>query len=182
MKPIIDSIWNAIKEEVEFLQDDDKSIVFDDSKYDFFKNEFEHLYDSIKEKYMSKRVTALDRHKVAAVIIVSLLKAKAISYKSLSKNYIFLGSEMIATEIALSWMCQSLNEELEDLNIQVKITKYIMPVAFACDTPYFEIFCRSLFFAQESNTLNALDISEKLFLLEYITILENNIDPSKLHE
>lgn len=182
MKQIIDSIWAAIKEEINFLQDTDKNIIFDDSKYDFFKNEFEHNYDLIKDKYMDKKVTALDRHKVAAVMIVSMLNTKAISYKKESDRYIFLGGEMIATEIALSWMCQSLNERLKEIGIQIEITKYSMPHAFACDTPYFEIFCRNLFFSQENYQLNPLDISEKLFLLEYITVIENNIDPIKLHE
>ncbi len=182
MKPIIDSIWNAVKEKIEYLQDDDKNIIFDDSKYDAFKNEFENLYESIKEKYMNKHVTALDRHKVAAVMIVSLLKTNVIAYKKISDKFVFIGSEMIATEIALSWMCQNLNERLNELKIEVEITEYIMPRAFACDTPYFEIFSRNLFFAQENYKLNPLDIAEKLFLLEYITIIKNNIDPILLHE
>lgn len=130
---------------------------------------------------MKSNVSELDRHKVAAASIIACIKTNIIHREGpLSAKKKFIGQEMIATEVALKWMLNGLNSQLRSQNIQIEINDYTMPTAFACPTPYFEIFSRNLFFAGRDYVLNPLDIAEKLFLLEYITLLENNIDPTTL--
>lgn len=180
MKPIIDAYWSELKNTAIYYQKKNKNIVFNDNLYQEFYDTFKELYHAIRNVYMKDDVTALDRHKVAAVMIVTTIKTNVISYKAeLQEKQNFLGSEMFSTEVALSWMLDALNKRLIALG-KSPISSYYMPKAFSCDTPYFEIFTRNLFFTHRDYELSPLDVSEKLFLLEYITLLENNIAPSIL--
>ena len=64
------------------------------------------------------------------------------------------------------------------------IGKIWMPDALSCDAPYFEILCRNLFYAKSDAgwNINPLDMAEKLFILEYVTLEKNGIDPHILKE
>ena len=180
MKPIIDAYWKELKNTVTYYQKKNKNIVFDDSKYQEFYDAFKKTYYAIRDDYMKENVTALDRHKVAAVMVVVSIETNVISYiAELQEEQNFLGSELFSTEVALSWMLDTLNKKLIALGKQ-PIASYHMPEAFSCDTPYFEIFTRNLFFTHRDYKLSPLDVSEKLFLIEYISLLKNNIDPSIL--
>lgn len=180
--PIINETWSTLKRTCQSYSKKDRYLIFDESGFSIFKSKFEALYSDIMKSYMKPNVKELDRHKVAAVMIIACIDAKLISYQAdkMPKNLVFIGAEMIATEVALSWMIEGLNNALNTAGIREGIKHYVMPTAFACDTPYFEIFCRNLLYAQKNYNLNPLDISEKLFLLEYITLLENRIDPKVL--
>lgn len=180
MKPIIDAYWKELKNTATYYQKKNKKIVFNDNKYQEFYEAFKKTYYAIRNVYMKENVTALDRHKVAAVMIVTTIETKVISYgEELQEEQNFLGSEMFSTEVALSWMLDTLNKKLVALG-KAPIVSYCMPKAFSCDTPYFEIFTRNLFFTHRDYRLSPLDVSEKLFLVEYISLLKNNIDPSIL--
>ena len=182
MTVIVNAFWNNLKKTVSFYQENDKDIVFNQDKYDEFKKSFENSYDFVKEKYMKSSVRALDRHKVAAVMIVAALNSNVVSYKkTLGEKKHFLGEEMFSTEVALNWMLDALNKKLGELGVN-EVQAYHMPKAFACETPYFDIFCRNLYYAEKYYVLNPMDIAEKLYLLEYITILQNGIDPVNLCE
>lgn len=176
MTDTIKKLWDSLSEQVEKYKKVDKNITFKDDAYSAFEKNFFDIYNKIKDEHMKPSVKNLDRHKVAATTIVSALKADIISYNQELKNKLFLGCEMFITEVALTWMLDSLNKKLEELNIH-KLQQYYMPEAFTCKTPYFEIFCRNLFITKKDYQLNPLNISETLFLLEYISLLKNNIDP-----
>ena len=179
---IINEMWSALDKSAKHYCENDEKLIFHHDRFDLFSTYFTSLYTSIKDRYMAPEVKELDRHKVAAVMIVSSIKANAITLDDkLSRKYKFLGLEMIATEVAMAWMLSGLQRKIQDVELPDIIEGYSMPTAFACDTSYFDIFCRNLYYAKENNVLNPLDIAEKLFLLEYITLLENNIDPTTLH-
>ena len=183
MAEIVDAYWNELKDTLSYYQKNDQNLIFDETKYREFKDIFNNLYNDIRTKYMKSQVNALDRHKVVSIMLIATLKAKVIVYKKeLKTKQTFLGAEMFATEVALTWMLDTLNKKLLSLGIKEKIQFYHMPEAFVCSTPYFDIFSRNLFFAARDYVLNPLDISEKLFLLEYITLIKNNIDPAILKE
>ena len=178
--PTAESLWNNIKARVKILAKYD--ICLNEDKHDIFVKFIENEYKDIQNEYMHKHNGFLDRHKVAAIIIVAILKNDIIfSKRSLSRGKIFLGSEIIATEVAFEWMLQQFNNRLKENNIDA-INKYVMPEAFACETSYFDIFCRGLYYSKERKTLSTIDIAERLFLIEYITILKENISPAALKE
>lgn len=182
LDPVIRVIWDALKASCEWYIRKDSRLIFHDDLFETFRQKFIELYGSIMKKYMKPGVFELDRHKVASITIITSIQTGVISYKDEESHpeIIFLGQEMISTEVALTWMLRGLNTKLKEFGQSASIDHYYMPVAFACPTPYFEIFCRNLYFARIDYQLNPLDIAEKLFLLEYITLLDTAIDPKIL--
>ena len=183
MTPIWKAFWNALDDTVAYHQRNDDALFLNQEKFDSFKSRATELYESIKHNYMKGTVDNLDRHKVAAVMIVSAIECEVVEYrKPLQENSVFLGGEMFSTEVALTWMLDSMNEKLKINGAGIQIFDYYMPEAFTCETPYFEIFCRNLYFAKKHYKLNPLDIAEKLFLIELLTVTKNGVDPILLHE
>lgn len=170
------------KERVEELSSKGVKICINENAMSCAEEKFKEFYDKFMDDHMCDQVECLDRHKVAAIFIKTIIDEKIIiSEIKERKNYMSVASEMIATEIALSWMMSELNEILVQHSLN-KIERYSMPIAFACSTPYFEVFCRNLHNASESYCVNPIDIADKFFLLEYITLLENNIPCDKIRE
>lgn len=173
-------VWRELKDSYIYYSNFDKKLIFvEENKADFIAR-FHEIYSNTKDKYMRKNVVELDRHKVVAAQITACIETNLITRK-VNKGEVFLGLYMIALEVALNWMIIGLNDELKKVGIVKKIDRYIMPDAFACSTRYFDIFARNLYYSHvKGNGLNPLDIAEKLFLLEYITLLKNDIDPTIL--
>lgn len=194
MNSIINIFWDSLEKTVKYYRRSDKNIVLNiEKKEDFYKDVKKRYYD-LKDCYMTKETdniknannedkVYLDRHKVAAIFIVSAIENNLIKYSKEIDKSKFIGCEMFITEVAWSWMVDKLNDSLKKTNKETPhIDNLFMPKAFACPTPYFDIFCRELFYANEANKLFELDIAEKLFLIEYITLLKNNINPDILCE
>ena len=181
MKQAIDSIWVAIEKAKEIYSNDD-NIIFDISseKKNKFDKAFREAYAVMKKKYMKEDVAALDRHKVAAIIICTIVEQNIINSKIPDGDSVFLGSEMIALSVGLSYMQRSLNELLQDVSIPKIINGYHMPTAMACKTDYFDILARNLYFSKNDFMLNPLDLADKLFLVEYVTLKNEMIDPCVL--
>lgn len=179
---VIKEVWDALEETCNRYSARDSKILFK-GNYEAFKTSFISLYNGIKAEYMKPNVSELDRHKIISTMIIASIENDLVTYSGKNSRLVPLVEFMIPTEVGLNWMLAGLNRELSKRNFKAKISRYHMPQAFACDTPYFEVFCRNLYYANEKEKnlrLNPLDIAEKLFLLEYITLLKNNIDPTLL--
>lgn len=181
MKELVEAVWKNIKQTTTYYKKSNKNIVLNESKKDEFKNEFENMYKEIRSKYMKENVKFLDRHKTAALIIVCMTKCELTYLENKDENLVYLGNEMFSTEIAFNWMLNSLNKTLRKNGIK-ELKDYILPEPFTCKTRYFEVFCRNLYFAKMDFVLNPLEIAEKLFLIEYITLLKSGIDTSILKQ
>lgn len=179
MTELINAVWNTMVSVTENKSD----VIVDKSLEGDFCSLFRELYDKIKDKYMKDSVYYLDRHKVAAITIVAIIRSNAIKpLKDSSDEMLFIGKELIATEVALSIMCTLLNEKLSAIGHQKRISAYYLPEAMSCTTPYILIFVRNLIYAQRDYVLNPLDLAEKLFLLETISLIKYGIDPQLLAE
>lgn len=173
---IVDKIWTLAGEFCNQAKNDDSNICFVSGNYDKYKERFFELNDMILREYMKDGVKDLDRHKIAGIAIVSLLDSAVIQYKGELKEKRFFGKYTITASVAISYMQDNLNNMLNALD-RDQISKIEFPKAFSCDTDCFEVFCRNIQFADENEkwNVNPLDISEKLFMYEYITLLENKI-------
>lgn len=180
MTKLINSIWENVKIAAEFMIQSDNRISFDDNKKENFKEFFDYNLEIVKN-YMFDSKENLDRHKIAAIIIISILKVSPLKSSGDEENNIFVGNYVLATEIALSYMREQLNEILLEQHEQT-ISKYFFPDSWTCKNNYFRVFYRNLYFADKNSDwgLNPLDIAERLFLLEYITLLKQGIDVHKL--
>lgn len=172
--------WEAIQETVRRYQRKDKHIKFSDD-YNSFAEGFLRRYTHIMETYMKDDVLELDRHKIISIMIVVCIDDEIITYSGERKDLISLAPYTIAVEVGLNWMLKGLNRELGKSKPGCMVNQYFMPAAFTCPTSYFEIFCRNLYYAKKHwNGLNPLDIAERLYLLEYVTLQYEGIQPSLL--
>lgn len=183
MGPIINRTWDLLAASVAQAKQQDIHIDCNQNAFDKYKKIFKDKYDFIKINFMKSSVSALDRHKVASIIIASIIESDSVIYnQKISDGKVFFGKYQIAVSVGLSYMLDQLNEMLAKKSN--KIEKYWFPEAFSCKTPYFDIFARNLYFTHEKTNwnLNLLDIAEILFLLEYMTLQKNGIDPSLLND
>lgn len=182
MTSLTRNVWELLSEEFSKLNHENPNIIFDTAQKDKFEDIFLKSYKNVLERYMDKSVKNLDRHKVAAIIIISLLEVKPISYVGLDNSYIFIGNELTALKIGLAYMCEMLNEKLSKKGITTKLEQFDFPNAQSCDTSYMNIMCRNLYYAETDYVLNPLDLADRLFLIEYIALSKNGIDPDILKD
>lgn len=173
---IAEKIWALTNEFCDQAKNDNAFIRFASENHDAYKERFIELNDMILHKYMKNEVKDLDRHKIAGIAIASLLESDIIQYTGELGENKFFGKYTIAASVAISYMQDNLNNMLQTIN-RDPVTKIEFPQAFSCDTDCFEVFCRNIQFADENESwnINPLDISEKLFMYEYLTLLENTI-------
>lgn len=169
--------WNLFIKETEKIIQNDKNLKLHKEKYSLYKKEFLEEYNHIKNCYMKDEVVFLDRHKVAAIIITSLIKVEPISYcdKEKADNSIFIGTYFTAISVGLSFMLGALNNKLKENKLK-EITKYEFPPQMCCDQTYFDVLCRNLYILNSENRLYPIDLANILFWIETYTLLKNGID------
>lgn len=180
LNQMADDFWDLVQKGAKIYGRADSSVKVHKKK-DAFKKTYVDLYKEISAKYMKNFKEPLDRHKVAAILIISVIKADILSVKENTER--FTGNYALAVEVGLNYMMDELNRRLQKKG-QRTLESYNFPTPWTCDTPYYRIFYRNLYYADKNEKwgLNPLDIAEKLFLLEYITLLKNDIDPEILQE
>ena len=149
------------------------------NKKAIFVEYFDKYVDNIRDKVMRSDVIELDSHKMAAVIICSVIKADALSvsaYGYKADDKVFDGNEKVAVKVGLSYMAAVLKKIMKGTQEENKFTEYIMPRALMCETDYETIICRNLYYAKTYYDLNPIDLANTLFLLEQFTLLKLNVD------
>ena len=185
MTETIKRTWKLLEDTVKQTNYKNPEIQLNNGSYDIYEQRFNYWYKNIKDKYMNNNVTYLDRHKVAAIVIISIIESHAIDCsKEISSEKKFIGQYLTAASVGITYMQDRLNYLLIKKR-EKPIEKIWMPeIVFSCNVPYFDIFCRNLYYADDEKDwgLNPLDISKELFLLEYITVEKQGIDPRILKE
>lgn len=173
MKETRIAVWDAVIEQCSIMMEDDKNIVMYTDSEQLFHQNFNYYYHLILDKFMKLPDEHLDRHKIAAVIICSILKSDILGIScsleaQQSIDDIFLANEKLAFNIALSYMHQKLIDEFKAGKIPFEgiFDDYTFPRPLSCDRDYTEVICRDLFFAKKYFELDPLSIANFLFLLE----------------
>lgn len=184
---LTDKVWETIGAQAEQAKKKYPSLIFHDEKKEEFNQKYKEKYNEIMSRFMTQDTKELDSHKQAAIIIICCLQVGVIEYsESLpdKKDEFLLLPQIIAVNVGLSFMQDCLTQRLKEKGIRKKVEQYYFPVAFACDTPYGNIMCRILYYEQNENDMdfNVLELSDRLFLLEYINLLQYGIDPTYLKE
>lgn len=178
MENFYEIVWSNVKTFCNYVKEE---VEFDESKKELFEKNCNKLISLVKQ-YMNETSAVLDRHKMAAIIIIAIIQTKPLTYKKESDDVVFVANYVVASEVGFSYMRESLNEVLEEMG-EMLIDRYFFPESWTCENGYFRVFYRNLYFADNSIEwgLNPLDISEKLFLIEYITLMKKGINPEKLN-
>lgn len=182
MTPLIENVWDLLSNEYNKYGQQNSNFEFDITKKEAFEKFFTQSCDKIIKKYMDASVETLDRHKVAALIVISILEVDAISYINLDDDCVFIGAELLALKVGLAYMIEKLNEKLEAKGVNKKIETFIFPNAQSCGTSYMDIMCRNLYYTKNDYKLNPLDLADRLFLVEYIALFHEGIDPDVLRD
>ncbi len=195
-------IWESIKEYYLVRQSyaSINGIKLDEEKKQKFIDTFVSLYCAIKTNYMQDSVKTLDHHKQAAIIIYSLISSSAITstkyphsdYKNNPKEAneqnpnleVFVEPESVALKVGLEYMLGELNASLAATN-QKKIDNYAFPIPLSCTNDYLVVLIRQLFYDfTYGNIVNpevyVLSLANTLYLIEYINLLDNEIDVKEL--
>lgn len=171
-------IWSLTYQFADKICREDENIVSNDldESARIFGESFKNEYFSIINNNMKADVTTLDRHKVAAITAISIVKANPLTMKNNTNTKSkFVGNESLAINVALSYMLSDLNILLQQNNVE-RVEQYIMPEAWSCDTEYAMVLIRDLFYTKESKSYNALTLANNFFLLEYITLLSKGVN------
>lgn len=181
MKPVIERTWEYMENAVNSLKSMLKGLELQQTQKEVYSQLFDQMYDDILNHYMDEKVNYLDRHKVAAIVMICIIKSNAIIYKGeLPEDKKFFGQYLIAVSTGISCLREMINRKLKDHGKH--IDELWFPTPLSCETPFLEIFSRNLSFADENPEwgMNPLIIAEELFILEYITLKEAGIDPGIL--
>lgn len=180
---IINVAWEAIENAYNGYKEIYTTLIFHSDKFGEFEQTFNKRYEDIKTRFMKEQTNTLDSHKQAAILTISCLESKVIEHK-VDNNKISIVPQMIAINIGLSYMKDCMNRTLKKKGWKVQIEKYYFPLAIACTTPYGEIMCRILYHEQREDDMNfnVLELADRYFLLEYITLLQLNVEPITLRE
>lgn len=170
-------LWSLVRKSASVCQNEELVVFHDRSKE--FTSSYVEQYKNILENYMKHKKESLDRHKVAAIVIIAVIKAKVLTPQKSSDK--FTGNYALAVDAALNYMLDEVNEILKQED-QQQLEGYVFPTATTCNTEYYKIFYRNLYYIDTNPDwrLNPLDIADRLFLLEYITLLEKGIDPKSI--
>lgn len=170
-------LWDMYLSVADKIAEQDPKIIVDSSKSEKFDMVFDRLYEKVKLNYMAPQVMYLDRHKVAAITIISLINSEPLSYSQPLINKQFWGGYKLAISVGFSYLLSMLNNDLTQKNYPITLDKLIMPEVFMEDIPYTDVLARSIHFIslQCSADLCVMDLAEKLFLLEQSTLIKYNI-------
>lgn len=182
MTKMKEQIWTMFEKVCNDMQKEDERIQFHPEQKQLFFDKFQELYDCILQQCMDEGIESLDRHKITAVIAICGIESNFVSMDSVPDKMTFLGREIISLSVALSFMQAALNNQLKEKGNDKGIKAYIFPKAWTCTTDYFDIMVRNLYYSQQYWKINPLELAEKFFLIEYITLEKNGIDPEILRE
>ena len=154
-------------------------ITINSDLYPNFVEEFKRSYNLLKTEYMSNEVVYLDRHKVAAVIVLSFIKVKPLKCTTELKNATFVGNYKIALSVALSYMGALLNQHLLSKDMQ-RINEYLFPDTMNSTGHYLDVLIRQLYLLYNNKNPNDIEIlfflSSNFYNIEVYTLTKLNID------
>ena len=176
MNSTINSLWNKILENASKISTVDEDIVLYRDSEKLFKDNFIYYHELVSEKYMKNSEEELDRHKIAAITICSILAASVLGIKqSAASKYAeqnnFLANEKLALNTALSYMHSELLKEIASGEALEVITKYQFPKPRSCNRAFDEVWCRDLYFSKKYFSLNPINIAKDLFVIEEYTFM-----------
>lgn len=178
MEKTIRSYFNVVGQYCDALNDSGLNINFYVNKIDDYVKAVEEKYYRYKNQYLKNDVEYLDRHKMAAILVVCGIECKIVDSGEMSKKIeddkIDICTQKILLLAAFDYLLEIMNLKIDDKKDDSikKISEFDFPKAFTCPTTFVDIMSRTLYYAEKEYKLNEMELAEKFFLLEYISILK----------
>lgn len=178
MKATTKAYWNQVLTQCNVHAKTQDAMYLDATLRDEYIRNCDIAYENCKQTAMSNEVVNLDRHKVAAILVIEAMKLEVIKRKDHKKmkdadtdSEFFIGPQKILLICAIHYLAQEINRILEvHSKVIPQMTRFQLPKAFSCDTNYIDIISRLLRNELDDSKLYILSLAEKFFLLEYIAI------------
>lgn len=185
MKPTAEQFWNSLEEECKRI--DSQNLDIKKAKKDDYVRRCEERYIQYRTRFMKDDVKTLDRHKVAAILAIEGVASELITCSNVPNGEVFIGQEKIIFTNALRFILQEFNKIITQKGFS-KMTQFLLPDAFSCDTAYIDILCRMQYHIKSWYTSSSssdgkrgycnpdeallweMDLAEQFYLLEYISI------------
>jgi len=190
---IIKNHYSALIKSYQKLASNDVRFEINEKQYKKFEQSFARRRKYVLDNYMENS-KSLDRHKLSAIVIIELILAKIVELKVpvRTDDNLALDEYLMATSTGFELMRYWLNKTLEKKQ-QPIVEKWYIPELLSCpDNEYYKVFARNLFFTFERSKedtdeqfrtgFNELELAEKLYLFEQLTLIKNDIDMDALKE
>lgn len=167
--------WDLLSEQCAVKSTKADELFLHQEKKEKFIEACNLAYAKIKKEYMHQGVQYLDRHKVCAIMIACGLDLDIIEHKSKvakDPDLVFIGVHKLLLICAIHYLAQKINQEIKQANYAdlKPMTRFDLPKSVSSQTNYIDSLCRLMIdFRQEKDAL-ILNLSDRLFLLEYIAI------------
>ena len=192
---MMQDITDVLKKCYEFMIEKAKRDFSENCQYEFhpenfetFRVKFKKRCDYVLKEYMHGDVKSLDRHKLSAIAIIELVNSDIVTAKPLtvaeqSSGMINIAPFLFATQAGFQMLLHWLNLDLKGK--EALIDKWVEPKLLSCPfNGYFMVFARNLYYTKYrvidngcyGTDYNELELAEKLYLFEYITLMNNDID------
>lgn len=162
---VIIKYYNELKE-IDEKYFDSKVLSLKKWRLYLFYYYYESFRKNIRKLYMSKESSPMDRHKIAANVLCSLLKAKLINVNRLISD---LPIELLLANEYLAFYCALNIIELYKTDIIHEKYYLILPKTYIeseGDTSYIENVCKALYYSKKINQNDVFSYANILFLLE----------------
>lgn len=177
MRKTTEKFWNAIVREYRESYSTYQQLRLKKELKDKYLDQCDGQYNRYKAKFMKPEVENLDRHKVAAILVVEGIALNLICCDDIPAGRIFIGQEKILLSCAFQYIRRDFNSIIRHSSFD-PMKEFVLPNAFSCETKYIDIMCRNLMYTKEAGTLTdpehaltvEMELAEKFFLLEYIAI------------
>lgn len=181
MKETTRKYWELVREYCSVMQKNKLQVYMVENSQEPFCIAVEERCNKYRSNYMKPDVKSLDRHKLAAIMVeeglnLNIIDADAID-QILEADNINIASEKILMLAALDFLKAEINKAIikeQDSDSETKLTtfdNFSYPKPWACETDFVSIISRTLYYAKKDYSLNAMELAEKFFLIEYISIL-----------
>ena len=173
MQAKLQTLWDDMLKAVDCDKKRDKNIIVHRERADEFNRTFHELYSKTMKQNMAQDVIFLDRHKVAAIIILSIIKSEILEYRDVTDNKVFLGNYHLALSTGLSYMQYELNQVLREKGESI-IKKYDFPDVMHGKSSYKENLINMLYFSDKEENLSVLSLANIMFMIETYNLLRRD--------
>ena len=134
-------------------------------KYSDFLDEFLEKYNTVKALYMKEGVQYLDRYKVAAIIIFSMINTKVLEPNKAEREDWIIKNNELALCAGLAYLQNEYNQEC-CLTGNRPIDRYSFPLVKKGTTSYLDTIVKMLYHLDTKESANILPIATLLLTLE----------------
>ncbi len=173
MTKTIQTYWSLLEQYCKITDKNECYPIIRHEVLEQYKKSVKKTYDQYKDKYLKDEVEFLDRHKMAAILVVEGIKCNVMvpsQGENVDSSKLFVGCEKILLLAAVDYLLAHMNRCFIANDLK-KIDTFIYPNAFTCKTKFVDVLSRTLYYSHTDFSLNIMELAEKFFLLEYITIL-----------